>query len=95
MNSRDEYLRKMHAKLDELNAEIDLLSTKAGGVTEDLRKEYHEQIESLKAKQAVAKQKVEELQRAGGSALEDMKSGIDLAWSAISEAVDSARSRFK
>lgn len=95
MSSKDEYLRKLHAKLDELNAEIDLLSTKADGVTEDLRKEYHEQIESLKAKQAAAKQKVEELQRAGGSALEDMKSGLDLAWTAMGEAIDSARSRFK
>lgn len=95
MSNREEYLRKMHAKLDELNDEIDLLSTKAAGVTVDLRKEYHGQIESLKTKQEVVKLKVEEFQRAGGSALEDMKSGLDLAWSAIGEAIDSARSRFK
>ena len=95
MSTRDEYIRKMHAKLDELNAEIDLLTTKAGGVTADVMQEYREQIESLKAKQGVARQKMEELQHAGGSAWEDMKSGIDLAWTAIGEAIDSARSRFR
>lgn len=95
MNTRDEYIRKMHAKLDELNAEIDALAAKAGEVTADVMKEYHEQIDTVKMKQTVARQKMEELQNAGGSAWEDMKSGIDLAWSAINEALDSARSRFK
>lgn len=95
MNSKDEYIRKMHVKLDELNAEIDLLTTKAGEVAADVKQDIHKQIEMLKANQAIARQKMEELQHAGGSALEDMKSGIDLAWSAIGEAIDSARSRFK
>lgn len=95
MNTKDEYIRKMHAKLDELNAEIDALSAKAGGVTADVMKEYHEQIETLKAKQVVSRQKMEELHNAGGNAWEDLKSGIDLAWNAMNEALDSARSRFK
>lgn len=95
MSSRDEYIRRIHAKLDDLNAEIDLLAAKADGVSADVKKEYQEQIEALKAKQAVARQKVAELQLAGGSAWEDMKSGIDLAWTAMGEAIDSARSRFK
>ena len=95
MNSRDEYIRKMQAKLEELNAEIDTLSAKAGEVTADVKKEYNQQIESLKAKQAVARQKIEEIQHAGESAWVDLKSGIELAWTAIGEAVDSAKSRFK
>ncbi len=95
MNSRDEYIRKMQAKLEEWNAEIDTLTAKAGGVKADVKNEYNEQIESLKAKQASARQKIEELQRAGESAWVDLKSGIDLAWTAMGEAIDSARSRFK
>jgi hypothetical protein len=85
----------MHARLDELNTEIDALTTKAGGVAADVMQEYREQIESLKAKQVVVRQKMEELQQAGGSAWEDMKSGVDLAWTAIGEAIDSAKSRFR
>ena len=95
MSSRDEYVRKMQAKLDEWNKEIDRLTAKAGEVTADLKKEYSEQIEILKAKQAVARQKIEELQQAGESAWVDLKSGIELAWTAMGEAIDSARSRFK
>ena len=95
MKSRDEYVRKMQAKLEEWNTEIDTLSARADEVTADVRKEYSEQIEALKAKQAAARQKIEELQHAGESALGDMKSGIELAWTALGEAIDSARSRFK
>ena len=95
MNSRDEYIRKMQAKLEEWNAEVDTLAAKAGKVSEDVRNEYNEQIESLKAKQAAARQKIEELQHSGESAWGDLKSGIELAWTAMGEAIDSARSRFK
>jgi hypothetical protein len=31
----------------------------------------------------------------GGSAWEDLKSGIELVWTAMGEAIDSAKSRFK
>jgi uncharacterized coiled-coil DUF342 family protein len=95
MSSRDEYIRKMQVKLEELNAEIDTLTAKAGEVKADLKNEYNEQIESLKAKQAAARQKIEEFQQAGEGAWEDLKSGIELAWTAMGEAIDSARSRFK
>jgi len=79
MNSRDEYLRKMQAKLEEWNAEIDTLTAKAGEVTAEVKNEYNEQIESLKAKQIATRQKIEELQHAGESAWEDLKSGIEMA----------------
>ena len=95
MNSRDEYLRKMQAKLEEWNAEIDTLTAKAGEVTAEVKNEYNEQIESLKAKQIATRQKIEELQHAGESAWEDLKLGIDMAWTAMGEAIDSAKSRFK
>ena len=95
MKSREEYVRTLQAKLEEWNAEIDILSARADEVTADVRKEYSEQIESLKARQASARQKIEELQHAGESALGDMKSGIELALAAMGEAIDSARSRFK
>jgi len=95
MGSRDEYIHKMQAKLEEWNAEIDTLAAKAGKVTADAKSEYNEQIVSLKAKQAAARQKIEELQQAGEGAWGDMKSGIELALTAMGEAIDSARSRFK
>jgi len=95
MSSKDEYIHRLQAKLEEWNAEIDKLTAKAGKVRADIKNEYSEQIETLRARQATARQKIEELQQAGEGAWEDLKSGIELAWTALGEAIDSARSRFK
>lgn len=95
MKSKEEYLRVMQAKLKEWNTDIDVLTDKASEVSAEARAEYNDQIAILKTKQAAARQKIDELQKSGGSAWEDLKSGIELAWSAIGEAVDSAKSRFK
>lgn len=95
MSSRDEYIRKMQAKLEEWNSEIDALIAKAAEVKADVRKEYNDQVEVLKAKQANARQEIQGLQQAGEGAWADLKSGVELAWTALGEAVDSARSRFK
>ena len=95
MSSRDEYVRKMQEKLAELNADIDKLAAKAGEVSANLRSEYNEEMAALKVKQAVARQKLETMQKSGESAWQDLKAGIDLAWTAIGESIDSAKSRFK
>lgn len=95
MISRDEFIRKTQEKLEELNAEIDVLTDRAAKATKEARSELLEQLESLKLKEADARQKIEEIKHAGEGALKDMKSGIELAWTAMGEAIDSARSRFK
>lgn len=95
MTNRDEYIRMLQAKLGEWNAEIDALTAKAGKVTAEVKQEYAGQIELIKAKQTTARKKIDELQHAGEGAWEDLKSGIDLALTALGEALDSARSRFK
>ena len=95
MSSREEYIRKLQAKLEVWNAEIDKLGAKAGEVKADIKNEYHEQIESLRAKQATAGVKIDELQQAGEHAWKDMKAGIEHAWNSLEEAIASVKSRFK
>jgi outer membrane murein-binding lipoprotein Lpp len=85
----------MQAKLEEWSADIDTLTAKTSEVSADVRNEYNEQIASLKVKLATASQKMSEMQKSGESAWKDMKTGIDLAWTAIGEAIDSAKARFK
>ena len=94
MSSRDEYVRKMQAKLEEWNTEIDVLAVKADKVKADVKNEYNLQIESHKVKQADARQRIDEFQQAGDIALEDLKSGIEQAWKSMGEAIKLARSRF-
>jgi len=95
MNSKDRYVRKMQARLDEWSSEIDALGARAGRATGELKVEYDRQIAGLKVKQVAARHKLGEMQQAGESAWEDLIAGADLAWSAMGEAVDSARSRFR
>ena len=95
MNSKEEYIRKMQAQLEELNTEIDRLTTRAGEAKADVMDEYNEIITALKARLEGARVNIEELQQAGENAWDDLKNGIDTVWSSIQEAISSARSRFK
>ena len=99
MNSKEDYIHKMQAKLEEWNTEIDQLIARAGEVTEDVRNEYNDQIEALKALLAVTRQKFEDVQQVGEIAWEIVRSGIDLAWTsmeeAMEEAIESAKARFR
>lgn len=94
MDSRDEYVRRMKARLDEWNSEIDTLVARAGEITAELSSEYRDQIYSLKSMLAGARQKLEDLQQVGEIAWEILKSGVDLAWVSLEEAIAAARSRF-
>ena len=95
MSTKEDFVRKMHAKLDQWNAEIDVLSAKADQAEASARVEYHKQLEALRSKRDAARRKLGELESAGESAWQDLKAGVELAWESVSEAVRSATSRFK
>ena len=95
MTDKDAYVQKLHAKLDEWNAEIDKLKAKADNTEADLRIEYQKQIDSLQEKRKDAEIKIGEVAEAGEGALEDLKSGVQGAWDSMEEALKSARSKFK
>ena len=95
MSTKDEYIRKMHSRLDQLSNEIDVLATKVDHVEEKVRAEYHQQIGVLRSKQDEVRNRISALQQTSESAWEDMKAGVELAWDAVSQAIDSAKSRFK
>lgn len=92
MGIRDADLRKSQVKPDEWQAELDTLADK---VTTAVKNKYHDLIESVKVKQTATRKKIEKLHQAGGSAWNDLKSGMNLAGTAMGEAIDSARSRFR
>lgn len=94
MSTRDEYVRKMHSLLDKGNAEIDALEAGASKVSADARDAYQKQIAALRAKQDEARARLESIKHAGDSAWQDMKAGVEMAWEAIGEAIESAKSRF-
>ncbi len=95
MITKDEFVQKMHAKLDQWNTEIDALKAKADSAEAEARTEYHKQLDTLRGKRDDARNKLHELESAGENAWEDLKAGVEMAWESVSEAVRSATSRFK
>lgn len=95
MSKREAYVQNLHAKIDEWNADIDKLKLKADQVEADSKIEYQKQIDMLKQKRHDIEKKVAEMTRSGEDAWDDLKSGTDLAWEAMNEAIKSATSRFK
>ena len=80
--------------MDGWNAEISKLKAKADDARADAQLEYYKQIEELREQQQDAQAKLNELREAGEDAWEDLKAGIDNAWSSLGEAFKSAASRF-
>lgn len=95
MNKKDEYVNYLHSKIDEWNLQLDKLSAKADEVEAESRLEAHKQIEALKKNRRELEEKLEKIQESGESAWKDLKSGADLAFESMSQAVQSALGRFK
>lgn len=91
MGKRDDYLEKMKNQLDEWNAKLNTLEEKAS----DLKEKYADELNTLSQKRDTAKQKLAEIQKASGGAWEEMKVGMDEAWSSLKDAFEKARERFK
>lgn len=95
MEKKDAYVKKLHAKMDEWNAQIDKLAAKAQQAKADTKIAYEEDMEDLRAKRKKLKDKIEQVQKSSGDAWGDFKAGIELAWESLDTAVKSAAQRFK
>ena len=92
---RDEYVEKLKDQIDKWNADIDQLQAKADKMGAEAKVKAQKHIEDLKAKRLQLEEKLKPIQKAGGEAWEDLKSGANQALKALGEAVNAAKSRFK
>ena len=95
MNLKEDYHQKLQAQLGEWKTELDKLKVKADKTEASVKLEYYKQIDSLREKQEVAKQKLAGLKHASENSWEDLKTGVDGAWKELGEALKSISSRFK
>ena len=95
MISKDEYVRTMHSQLDQLSNEIDRLVEKTEQMEEVGRSEFAKHLDDLRQRRDEGRERLKSIQQAGENAWEDMQSGFELAWESITQALDSARNRFK
>ena len=94
-DKRKAYEEKLDAQLDEWNAQITLLKTKADKGNAEAKIEYYKAIEALQHKQNEVETKLHELKTAGDEAWEDLKTGAEKAWAEVKTAFHEATSKFK
>jgi len=98
MTSRDEYLQKFKANLDEWNAEIDKLEGRArevqADVQADVQAQYDRQLTALRELRDDAQKKYSEMQSTTAEAWDVMIQGTEKAWQAWGNAFENARSKF-
>jgi uncharacterized protein YlxW (UPF0749 family) len=95
MGMKEAYQKKLQAQLDEWNAEIEQLKAKADKAEAESQLEYYKKIEELRTLQDDARTRLSELEQAGDEAWQDLKAGLDNAWDSLSNAMRSAKERFK
>ncbi len=95
MTSRDEYLEKFKAKLEEWNADIDKLEAKARAAQADMQADYREQLEALRRTRDDALKESDKVQNAAVDAWDAMVQGSEKAWQAWTDAFENARSKLK
>jgi hypothetical protein len=95
MGAREAYQKKMESQFKEWEAKINQLRARAEKVSAEVKIEYYEQIYTLRTKQAAARNKLQELKKAGGHAWQDLKAGVETAWKELKSTADNAVSKFK
>jgi uncharacterized coiled-coil DUF342 family protein len=95
MSLRDAYVKKLKARMNELNAEIERLASKADAAHAETKIMYYKQLENLRERRKGMEDSIEELQNAGESAWEDLKQGLENSWEILKVSLTKAKSEFE
>ncbi|WP_415226314.1 coiled coil domain-containing protein [Psychromonas sp.] len=95
MSKKEQYKQKMHAQLDEWEAEIDKFKAKASGASANVQLELNKEIHALKGKIDQVNIKLAELADASEDAWGSIKEGVDSAKDSLKAAISDAKAKFK
>jgi hypothetical protein len=95
MTEREAYREKANARLQELQARIDLLQAKAKQATADVKLDYERTMKDLRAQQDQIAGQIGGTQDASEEAWEELKTGIDAALTHLRSSVDEAAAKFE
>jgi len=95
MEIQDAYKQKLAAQLKEWSAQINLWEAKVENAGADMKIKRAETLQALRSKQRAASEKMQELEKAGGEAWEQVKVTADKLWADLKTGVAEAHSRFK
>jgi hypothetical protein len=95
MTARDSYVRKLKEQLDRWSAELSKLEGKAKQPLVGMKDAYERQLKELRGRRNVVQRQMEEIQKAGDHAWDQLREGADAAWKAMDESIKKAWSVFK
>lgn len=93
--NRDTYLKKLRARLDEWNADLDRLEAKAREAKQDVRSQYENEVEALRGRIDEAQSRFDEIQSAGEDTWKSLKDGAEDFWNRINEAMEDAKAAIR
>jgi hypothetical protein len=92
--SKADFEMRLKDRLADMEAEIDKLRERGLALKDEARAQWDKQLAELKAKQHVAREKLDELGRSTGSAWGHLEKGAQSAWEDLREAVQKAAKEF-
>lgn len=95
MKSRDEWVEKAKAKLDEWNEELDRLEARARVAKAEQKARYNRLVAELQEYRDKARKRIEEVEASGDSAWEELKKGAVSGWNALQKGFQAAMEEFK
>ena len=84
-----------NARQDAMDARIDRMDARADQFDAQTRIRFQNDLAGLRAKQADARRKLEEFDRADEAAADDLRSGITAAWNELRAAFESVIKRYR
>ncbi len=93
MSDKEAYERKLEAKLEEWQADIDKLRAQAKEAGADAQIRYQQQIDELRKYRDDMEARLAEMREAQSAAWTDIKGGVDKAWDDMSKAMKDAWKR--
>ena len=94
MDTREAFIAKLKAQLDEWSADIAKMDARARQLAADQQIAYNEQIATLKQHRDDAQQRLAQVQQSSGVAWEAMVQEIEGTWARFGQKFANARARW-
>jgi SMC interacting uncharacterized protein involved in chromosome segregation len=95
VDKKEEYREKLEAQFKEWKAKIESLEARGAKFTSESKTEFMREIEELRQKKGIVREKWNELQRVSGDSWDSMKEGVEKAAAELKGALERVISRFK
>ena len=91
---KDEFQRKMQARLDEYGQRIEELQAKTEKMSAEVKAKLNRRIEDLQTRQEAAEERLAQLKSSSSKAWAEIKEGLDQAMKDLEQAYEDASSQF-